>query len=242
MIDTNRDSIRARLLETFTYSGQPMATIYLPPDSAVADAAHPHDVGVGRVLKELAEMGVSDEFESVVGDALADLDHGDGAGLALGAGFALVATPSQVLLAQETHGSSTKPLCSVGRTPELLPLLLEAQSDIEYLAAPELRDAIATGRGVQGNEVLDLLNQGRIERLYAANDTFDTHRPIAGFGFSPPSAAPRATAGPIQTTAPVTEGAVALAVVAGADVVVVPGTGTAGFNAPIAGILRGERP
>jgi hypothetical protein len=84
--------------------------------------------------------------------------------------------------------------------------------------------------------VLDLLVQGRIDRLYVANDTFASNRPTAPMALP---AAPSTASDPATTTTPVTDGAVALAAVTGAGVVVVPATGVAGIDGPIAGVLRG---
>lgn len=109
-------------------------------------------------------------------------------------------------------------------------------------ALDELRDAVGTGTGVAGDEVLPLLTQGRVERLFVADDTADPDRPTARFDFTMPAVlddgqAPKAAQ---VTEAPVTEGAVALAVATGAEVVVIPSGGVARLDGPVAGIARGS--
>jgi hypothetical protein len=105
-----------------------MATIYLPSPSAVEDAAKRHDIEVGNVFKELAELGVSDQFEEVVAEALAEHQHRDDAALAL------VATPCEILLAHHLQRPISRAVVAVGRTPRLLPLLQATQCDIDHLA------------------------------------------------------------------------------------------------------------
>jgi hypothetical protein len=367
MADTKRDSVRAKLLATFKHSGQPMATIYLPSEGATEDGAQRRDRRVSNVLKELAELGVSDEFESVVADALADDGQRDDRDDRDLAALALVATPSEVLLAHRSARPVTTTVAAVGRTPQLLPLLMANQADIEHLAVlldptgaevwardgtgdpvdtgaagggdpvhrrrpgwwaephaeriaadswergaeslvgavldaspsaevvlaggdtraagllrdhlpprlqplliveePDpadhaafldgvdtairrlaaeqlvadvrvLRDALDDGSGIRGHGVLELLALGRIGRLYAINDTFAPDRPMAGFDLSLPALPSGAGTPFVRTTAPITEGAVALAAVSGADVVVLPATGAAGVDGTVAGILR----
>lgn len=105
----------------------------------------------------------------------------------------------------------------------------------------ELSDAIGQGKGVAGPETLTFLSQGRIDRLYVVDDTFATGRPTSRFDFTLPSVLDEQSMSTTTqpTEAPTTEGAVALAVATGAEVVVVPSTG-AGIDADVAGIGRGS--
>ena len=103
-----------------------------------------------------------------------------------------------------------------------------------------VKDAIGAGTGVAGQEVLEALAQGRVERLYVADDTGSADRPMATFDFTVPMAltSTPATSEGTPVEAPVTDGAVALAVARGSDVVVVPSTGVAGLDGSLAAILR----
>ena len=81
-----------------------------------------------------------------------------------------------------------------------------------------MRDAIGEDRAVTGHDALKLLAQGRVETLYVGNDTSDRDRPTAYFDFDTPLVLDE-TGG---RSAPVTEGAVALAAATGANVIVLP--------------------
>lgn len=104
-----------------------------------------------------------------------------------------------------------------------------------------LTDAIGEGRGAEGPEVLELASQGRVDTLYVVDDSFAPDRPTGRFDFS----VPMSVASDIDWTvsdaveAPVTEGAIALAVGTGASVVVLPGAGLPGVPSPLGAILRG---
>ena len=107
----------------------------------------------------------------------------------------------------------------------------------------ELREAIATGNGAEGFDVLDLLSQGRVERLFVVDDSGETERSMTSFDFSVPLAhTGEAALDGDQINriieAPTTEGAVALAVARGSDVVVLPSTGVAGVHHPLVAMIR----
>lgn len=106
----------------------------------------------------------------------------------------------------------------------------------------DVREGLAVGTAVAGDEALELLNQGRIDRLVVADDTFAVERTVDRFDFAVPMGGPTTPDG-AGVMAPVTEGAVVLAVATGADVVVVsPGAALAsGLDRGIAGFVRGER-
>lgn len=124
--------------------------------------------------------------------------------------------------------------------------LENADAEIRAVAArrlvdqiDEVRSAIGAGTGVAGQEVLDLLTQGRVERVYVVDDTDSDDRPTSAFDFSVPMhLPPDHRNGDDATVAPVTEAAVTLATATGADVVVLPATGVAGVDGPLAAIVR----
>ncbi len=103
-----------------------------------------------------------------------------------------------------------------------------------------VRDAIGAGGGLSGHEVLDALGQGRVDRLLVVDDSQAADRAMRMFDFSvpmviDPSVATRPDG---AAEAPMTDGAVALAVARGTDVVVVPSTEVADVDGRLAAVLR----
>ena len=346
---------RETLLETYRFSGPPIATVYLPARSDVADASDRYEIRVKNSLSELAALGAEEALVATVESAVADFDHGDGAALAV------VATSDEVIVRHPMFRPLSEPLVTLGPTPALLPLLEATQADLPHVAvlldrvgadvwyrddlgapiatrsvsgeelhvqrsqpggwsqrrfqqiaentwednaksevsalvdeAPgaeivvaggdvravgffaqhlparlgelvtvegsraatpepfldnadtairsiaaerlvaaigECRDAVGEGRAVEGRETLQLLGQGRVERLFVVNDTMAEDRPTASVDFSVP-----VVTGDGDTECPMTEAAVALAVATGAEVTVVP---RAVLDRLLVGVVRG---
>ena len=93
----------------------------------------------------------------------------------------------------------------------------EATAKVELLDS--WRSARAEDRADSGSIVLDLLTQGRVDHLLVVDDTDSTERTSSTFDFTVPA---HMTDGSDLVAAPITDGAVALAVATGADVTVVP--------------------
>ncbi len=98
----------------------------------------------------------------------------------------------------------------------------------------EMKDARATDQTVSGLEALELAGQGRIERLYIANDAASPDRWHASFDFAVPVLSPSSSNQ--GTLCPGTDGAVALGVATGAEIVVVT---PAALQQPVRGVVRG---
>ncbi len=99
-----------------------------------------------------------------------------------------------------------------------------------------LRDHLGAGSGATGVEVLEMLSRGQVEHLLVGNDALDDERPTARFDFSVPMHRLDADH-ESATLAPITDGAVALAVQTGATVTVVPAH-VAGLDDGLGAILR----
>ncbi len=340
-----RSTVRTRILDAFGAAGQPLATVYLPSRSSVADAEDRFEIRHGNVLSRLEELAAPGDLVTVVDEALAGHSHADGAGLVL------VAGTDGLVFEHSTIRPVARTEVSIGSTPRLLPLLRAVAADIDHVAVlldrtgadlwirdglgdplfedsvegqsihvhrgkpggwsqrrfqqraentwesnaklvveelladlpdgtdlivaggdvravgffaehlperleletvdgsraadhdafldaadlavrsvaaarladriGEVRDMIGEGRGMAGADVLDLLTQGRVKRLYVADDTFADDRPSAPFDFSVPIHCPPGYEGDCVAV-PVTEGAVALAVATGAEVTLLP--------------------
>ena len=125
---TSSTSLREQLRELAGSVGRPIATIYLPMPSATEDAAQQFDIRRRNVPSELAEAGADEELISVVSEALAEHQHGDGAALLL------VADAEQVLINRTLSRPISQPLVHVGPAPALLPALRAEQDDLFHVA------------------------------------------------------------------------------------------------------------
>ncbi len=98
------------------------------------------------------------------------------------------------------------------------------------------RSAVGAGRAAKGREVLDQLSRGQVAHLLVGNDALDTDRLTGRFDFSVPMHRLDNDHG-TATIAPITEGAVAIAVNTGATITVVPYT-VSGLEDGLGAVLR----
>jgi len=82
-----------------------------------------------------------------------------------------------------------------------------------------MNDSIGSDTGAAGQDVLQALVSGRVAKLYVGNDSLETDRMTARFDFSQNQVL---TSGGVE--APLTDGAICLAMATGADVTVLPET------------------
>jgi len=82
-----------------------------------------------------------------------------------------------------------------------------------------MNDSIGIDMGAAGQDVLQALVSGRVDKLYVGNDSLEADRVTARFDFSQHQVV---TSGGVE--APVTDGAIALAMATGAEVTVLPST------------------
>ncbi|MEQ8841092.1 MAG: Vms1/Ankzf1 family peptidyl-tRNA hydrolase [Acidimicrobiales bacterium] len=102
----------------------------------------------------------------------------------------------------------------------------------------EVRGAVKSGGGVEGDEVLDLLSQGRVRRLIVGDDTLEDDRPTAYFdlagGFR---SGPEAPDGSKGVEAVSTDAALFLALRLGVEVIVAPSSAIRAVP-PLAAVLH----
>lgn len=98
------------------------------------------------------------------------------------------------------------------------------------------RSQAGAGRATSGRDVLDQLSRGQVSHLLVGNDALDTDRKTGRFDFSVPMHRLDNDHG-AATLAPITDGAVAVAVSTGAAVTVVP-TAVPGLEDGLGAILR----
>lgn len=108
----------------------------------------------------------------------------------------------------------------------------------------DTRGAVEAGRGAAGEEVLDLLGQGRVARVVIGDDTFDAGRPWSTFDFEAGvHTGPRAQGGTRESNAaavaaPVTDAALHLAHRRGVESIVAPPAGLR-VDPPLLAVLHG---
>ena len=122
---TNR---RTQLLDTYRSSGETIATVLIPARSDVEDAADRYEIRVKNARSALEGLGAGEAHLETVETALRSFGHADAASLAL------LATESEVIIADEMLRPVEELFVALGPTPSLLPLLAVTQIDVPHAA------------------------------------------------------------------------------------------------------------